>query len=653
MSATGIYGLSGSGIDVDSMVKVGMMSKQSEYDRMYKKEVKQEWTKQAYADLYSDLNTFNSTTMSKYKMSSTMNPQNVSSTNTAVATATANADAASMSHVVNVTKSASNAYLLTGNEGIKRATNNDGSIYLRDLIDTSQLSSNDDKLSFTVSDGNNSATITFTAQQLLGDNETLNDLVSAFNSTGLNIKASYDSNNDSFSLYNSTGGSANGIYLTAGTLKTETDENGESVETLDKSDALALQLLSNLNLHTVTTESTASGATSTLSDAAINLGKMPVSTESSGTASSAGDGGSGTVVTITGDYEATIRYGDNDTATVKIGDKTYTGTRTAFEDGNGVLVEYQDDDGNTVSVAIGNDNGVDVTTTTPGDYKTNVGMSGTDAEVTIDGRTYKSATNKITVSNVTYSLLSTGSSTLTVTQDTDKVVENVLKFVEDYNEMLGKLNDMYNEQKYSDYDVLTESQKKGMTQEQIEKWEEKAKSGLMYHNQTVGKLISAMREAIYTPVESVEPWKVDESTGKEYRYSTLMSIGIESRTDRGILRVDEDKLRAAIANDPDCVYQLFGSLDTENDEFSSNGVAQRIGDVANDALKEIKTYAGTSSESADGSSLGNLIEEMKKKMSDFKTMLNAFENSLYKKYDAMESAIQRMGVSLGYITGGQ
>jgi len=175
----------------------------------------------------------------------------------------------------------------------------------------------------------------------------------------------------------------------------------------------------------------------------------------------------------------------------------------------------------------------------------------------------------------------------------------------------------------------------------------------MYHNQTVGKLISSMREAIYTPVESVDPWKVDENTGKEYRYSTLMSIGIESKTDRGILRVDEDKLRAAIANDPDCVYQLFGSLDTENDEFSSNGVAQRIGDVANDALKEIKTYAGTSSESADGSSLGNLIEEMKKKMSDFKTMLNAFENSLYKKYDAMESAIQRLGVSLGYITGGQ
>ena len=40
MSATGIYGLSGSGIDVESLVKVGMMSKQNQYDKLYKQEVK-------------------------------------------------------------------------------------------------------------------------------------------------------------------------------------------------------------------------------------------------------------------------------------------------------------------------------------------------------------------------------------------------------------------------------------------------------------------------------------------------------------------------------------------------------------------------------------------------------------------------------------
>ena len=667
MSATGIYGLSGSGIDVDSMVKVGMMSKQNEYDRMYKKEVKQEWTKQAYADLYSDLNTFNSTTMSKYKMSATLNPQSVSSTNTAVATATANADAAAMSHVVNVKQSASNAYLLTGNGGISRATGNTGSIYLRDLIDTSKLAENGDQLSFTVSDGQNTATITLTSQQIQGDNETLNDLAAAFNSAGLNIKASYDATNDSFSLYNSTGGSANGIYLTAGTVGT----NGAVTK-----DNLGLQLLGNLNLHTVSTSTENGVATSTLSanevsytDAsgnAVQGGKWQTSTISA----TLNDGAGGTTnmsLATTADLGKSV---------LTIGGKSYNITTENYNydsSSDEYTLKYTDDNGDNFTVKIGAaaDRDVlgssrNVTVTKDGEstvaysgtgtesITTNEygGMAGSDAVAVIDGKTYTSATNKLTVSNVTYNLLATGSSTLTVTQDTEKVVENVLKFVEDYNEMLGKLNDMYNEQKYSDYDVLTESQKKGMTQEQIEKWEEKAKSGLMYHNQTVGKLISAMREAVYTPVESVDPYRTD-ANGKEYTYNTLMSIGIESKTDRGILRVDEDKLRKAIANDPDCVYQLFGSLDTEKDEFSKNGVAQRLGDVANDGLKEIKTYAGTSAESADGSSLGNLIEEMKKKMSDFKTMLNAFENSLYKKYDAMESAIQRLGVSLGYITGGQ
>ena len=165
MSATGIYGLSGSGIDVDSMVKVGMMTKQNEYDRMYKKEVRQEWTKEAYANLYSDLTTFTTSTMSKYKMSATLNPQTVSSTKSEVATATANADAAAMTHYVTVNSMSSNAYLLTGNDGIKReGEDKDGSMYLADIVGEGNIP--DDGLSFKVSDGKNEATITITKAQL-------------------------------------------------------------------------------------------------------------------------------------------------------------------------------------------------------------------------------------------------------------------------------------------------------------------------------------------------------------------------------------------------------------------------------------------------------------------------------------------------------
>ena len=533
MSGMGIYGLSGSGIDVDSMVRMGMMTKQNEYDKMYKKEVRNEWTKEAYANMYSDLNTFNSVTMSTYKMSSTSNPQTVSSTDTSVATATANADAAQMTHTLTVNSMASNAYLLTGSNGITRGdgSSTSKSMYLADILGEGVLNSGE-SITMEVSDGENSATLTITYDQVYSNQQTLNDLASAFrklkstDDKSLSLSASYDATNDAFTLYNKNGGSANVISIKS------------------TSDA-ATTLMNNLNLHTV--------SNGTMSDTAETFAL------------------------------------------------------------------------NTV----------------------NNNAKGTDASVTIDGRTYENlSSNKITVSNVTYSFLKTGSSTLTVSQDTDKVIENVKKFVEDYNKMLDALNEKYYEERYSDYDVLTQNQEKGMTREQIDKWNEKAKSGLLNHNQTIGKLISQMREAIYTPVDSVES-----------HYNTMMSIGVSSSTDRGHLTLNEEKLKKALAEDPDCVYQLLTSSGEKVDskgksytDYGSEGVAQRIGDKVNDIMKEMKDYAGTSTED-DSSTLGNLIREMKTKMSNFKIMMSAYESLLYKKYDAIETAIQRLTYQSGYITG--
>ena len=48
MGVNGIYGLSGSGMDIESMVKVGMMSRQNEYDKMAQKFTKNEWMKADY-----------------------------------------------------------------------------------------------------------------------------------------------------------------------------------------------------------------------------------------------------------------------------------------------------------------------------------------------------------------------------------------------------------------------------------------------------------------------------------------------------------------------------------------------------------------------------------------------------------------------------
>ena len=558
MSTTGIYGLSGSGIDVDSMVKVGMMTKQNQYDKMYKEEIKNEWMKEAYSDLYSSVNEFNQSTLSTYKMSSTTSPMTATSSSEGVATATANADAANMSHTVTVSSVASNAYMQSTKAITrKNSSASSTSIYLKDLLSsTEQEPSNystmsdsqklETALSFTISDGasdNSNATtkeISFTYKDLFESNQTLNDLATKIKNSGVNIQASYDSVNDSFSLYQKTGGKANQINITVGSGSTDSEKRART-------------LLSSLNLGIVTT---ADDGTQTLGSAI--------------------------------DYETT----------------------------------------------------------------TSSSAEGKDGKATIDGKTYTTTGSKITVANVAYTLAGKGTTTVSVAQDTDKVVENVKQFVTDYNKMIDALNTKYYEQQYSDYGVLTKSQESSMTQDQITKWNEKAKSGLLYHDSQLGKIISSMREALYTPVE-----------GTDSDYNTMMSLGITSSTDQRHIKLDETKLKKALAADPNCVRSVFsasGDVTTTNadgtttttTDYDKEGVMNRISDALYKNLKTLKSYAGDSTETSDGSTLGTLIENLKTKMSDFKTQMDAFENALYDKYDAMETAIQRLSMQLGYITGG-
>ena len=111
------------------------------------------------------------------------------------------------------------------------------------------------------------------------------------------------------------------------------------------------------------------------------------------------------------------------------------------------------------------------------------------------------------------------------------------------------------------------------------------------------------------------------------------------------------KLRNALANDPNAVYNVFGKLD-KNDESSGNGVAQRLGDIFTSSLKTIRSRSGSSSDITEDSELNNLLRNLQTKMSNFKKMMDAFEERLYKKYDSMESALAKLGSQLNYIMGG-
>ena len=231
--AKGIYGLSGSGLDVESLVRVGMISEQKKYDRIYKKEVETEWRKEAYANVYDKVNTFRSR-MSDYRLSATTKPMTTTSSNADAVTATANASAGVMSHTVEVTQAASNAYLMTAaGQKIGRVnTAAPTSVMLKDVAYAGGtrpvgMADSDPAIKFKISNGTGTAEVTFTAEEVFTKNLTLNDLANRINNarfdasdgkkSPLDIRASYDSVSDGFSLSHTKTGDANKINLSVDT----------------------------------------------------------------------------------------------------------------------------------------------------------------------------------------------------------------------------------------------------------------------------------------------------------------------------------------------------------------------------------------------------------------------------------------------------
>jgi len=541
--AKGIYGLSGSGLDVESLVKVGMISHQKKYDRIYKKEVETEWRKEAYANVYDKVNTFKSR-MSDYRLSSSTKPMTTTSSNADAVTASANASAGVMGHTVEVTQAATNAYLMTATSQIGRA-GTPGSTKLRDIAFSGGarpggMLDGDTALKFKVSNGTGSAEVSFTAEEIFTKNLTLNDLANRINNarytdssgkkTSLNIRANYDSVSDGFSLANSKTGTNNKIDLT--------------VDTTSSSASYTTTLLNNMNLGVVS------------------------------------NGTIGTPMTLT------------------------TSSPT------------------TISMA----------------------AAGTNANVKIDGRNYANLQeNNLTVNGVTYTFKKptpVGTpATVNVAQDQDKLVENVKKFVDEYNALLDELNKLYGDKGHKDYGVLTKSQEEGMTKDQVEKWNAKAKEGLLYRDSYVRSIISDLRDAVINRVQSVPG-----------RYSTLSSIGITAKNQTGHLQIDETKLKNAIAAEPDAVNRLI-SYDDENDDYGNSGVASRIFNKLGGRLKELERHSGVAADKTDLSELGKLIQNYEKQMSDFKKLMSSFESKLYQKYNAMETAISRLSTQFNFFNG--
>ncbi len=345
---------------------------------------------------------------------------------------------------------------------------------------------------------------------------------------------------------------------------------------------------------------------------------------------------------------------NNSSAGVKLSYSSVTDkfTLTSTSTGSSSGISIADESGNFMDSIIG--------TLGASNY-----TQGTDASVYINGTKVTRSDNSFTIDGVTYNLKANTSGTInaTVTTDVDKAVKNIKAFVDDYNSLLDTLNSKLSEARYRDYEPLTDSQKSEMTESQITKWEEKAKSGLLNNDTALSSIVTSLRKTMYTAVAELS----DNSENLDISMSSI-GISTENYQSKGKLTVNEDKLRTALTNNPEKVVSLFtqksdkiylptNSQEVKAERYKEEGIMNRLSDIINDAtrttygggvLLKIAGYTGSTTESEN--TISKSIKSYEEKLDKLLESYDAEKTRYYNQFTTMEEYIAKMNQQISWLS---
>ena len=262
------------------------------------------------------------------------------------------------------------------------------------------------------------------------------------------------------------------------------------------------------------------------------------------------------------------------------------------------------------------------------DPDTHLQANGRDAKIIYDGLSLYQSSNQFTIAGVSYTLTGTSDTevvNISLTNDTDAVFDTIKSFVELYNTTIEQINTKLGEVKNRDYLPLTDDQREELSEKEQEKWEDKARSGLLRNDSILSGVINDMRWTLSSFVE-----------GADATFKSLADIGITTGAwfERGKLYINEDQLKEALATNPQGVMDLF----TKTSEVDSEkGLANRLYDNITARISQIIDKAGSND-----SILGKRIADYDKQIALWDSKLQDMEQRYYKQYAALEVALGRM-----------
>lgn len=292
--------------------------------------------------------------------------------------------------------------------------------------------------------------------------------------------------------------------------------------------------------------------------------------------------------------------------------------------------------------------------------QTNTKYSGKDLQFDFgDATGLTKSSNTFSINGINITAKSIGTTNITVDTDVDSVYEKISNFVEKYNDIIAKINEKLSEKVYRDYEPLTDEEKEALSEDQIEKWEEMAKSGLLKNDSILSRMISNVRLGMYQSV-----------TGLSSSMNQLTQIGIDTGeySEKGKLVIDEAKLKEAIINNASGVIDLLfnepESYTDDTDKYNKSGIINRLFDDMIEGMKDVIDKAGPGNDSEllrdvsssilidfiTGANLQNgsisMLDEdilrLEKQITNQENILTKIEDRYYSQFTAMETALNEM-----------
>lgn len=274
--------------------------------------------------------------------------------------------------------------------------------------------------------------------------------------------------------------------------------------------------------------------------------------------------------------------------------------------------------------------------------------SNCEAIIRKDGQEYKvsgSNSNSITLDGVTFKFNSVTTEEVKITgkTDTKAIKDKLVKFVDDYNKIMEKLNTLINEKRDKDYMPLTEAQKEEMTDKQIELWEKKVKEGQLSRDSDLIRIRNSMKNAMSS---------LSGGTGESLAAFGIKPVSDYNGNKNGTFTIDEEALNKALENDIENVMNTF-IASSKND--SDKGALQKLKSIFDTETQSstsalIKKAGMEGSSTASNNTLSNKIKKYEEKISRMETIFSTKQQALYSKYARLETLMNNLNSQSSYLT---